>query len=143
MVGLLLIPGLAASASLPWRVLPRVQWPIDVAPAVPQRVRGDHSSQLLLSKIPGSPSRPNFATIGRIGNPEKWILLKTSHFVWLTGLPGLCSFSCSLFFSFYLILLVLFSFPFLFYLFFFLFYFSFYFFFIVFFPFALFPFPFL
>ena len=28
---------------------------------------------------PGSPSRPNFATIGRIGNPEKWILLKTSH----------------------------------------------------------------
>ena len=39
---------------------------------------------------PESPSQPNFFSAGRIGNPnDPWNILKTSHFLWSTGLPGL------------------------------------------------------
>ena len=45
--------------------------------------------------FPGSPSRPNGLPLGRIGNPlYPWIILKTSHFVWSTGLPGWFVFFC-------------------------------------------------
>ena len=55
----------------------------------PWRPRLGFLSASLCLAQPKSKSTKRLAPAGRIGNPcDPWIILKTSHFVWSTGLPG-------------------------------------------------------